>query len=166
MAVSSSASRPLPLLEKLRHSPHICLAEAVRSANRAINRRYGQHMAELSITVAQASLLMRLYYLGETTMATLAEQMETDRTTMVRNVAPLEKSGHVIAITPDEGRALRYRLTDKGLAELEAALPHWQAAQDELRDDLGPDLWATLLAGMRRVVEIDGSACPRTTRTD
>ncbi|MDB5576610.1 MAG: transcriptional regulator, MarR family [Bradyrhizobium sp.] len=155
-----------PLLEGMRHTPHICFAEVLRSANRSVARHYAQYLAGLDITVAQASMLMRLYYLGETTMAEFAEQMETERTTMVRNIAPLERSGHILQLPAMQGRALRYRLSDKGFATLETALPHWQAAQDALRAQLGDALWASLLGGMRTLVEIEGSACPRTSRPD
>lgn len=148
-------------LDAMRHSPHICFAEAVRSANRAVNRRYAERIAGVGVAVGQASILMRLYYLEEVTMAVLAEQMETDRTTMVRNVAALQRSGHIASSQPEGARALVYRLTDKGFEDLQVTLPHWQAAQDDLRAALGDELWTMLMGGMRRIVELDGMACSR-----
>ena len=153
------------MLESARRTPQVCFAETLRSANRSISRFYSQYLAGMDITVAQTAILTRVHYLGETTMAELAEQMGTERTTMVRNVAPLEQSGHILQRPADQGRALLYRLSDKGVAALEAALPHWQAAQDALRAELGDALWTSLLDGMRRLADIEGAG-PKGSRTD
>ena len=152
MATRPDPSEPAPACTSPQQ---LCFAEALRAANRSINRLYARHLDGMDITPGQTAILTRLYYAGEITMAELAEQMGTERTTMVRNVAPLEATGHILQRPADQGRAHLYRLSDTGMAALRTALPHWQAAQDALRAELGDALWESLLDGLRRLAEID-----------
>lgn len=151
------AARPIPYLEEVRHTPHICLAEGIRSANRAINKVYADHIAGSDVGVAQISLLMRLYYLGEVPMVQLAKHMETDRTTMARNIDILERDGFVEVVEGKDRRSRLVRMTEKGHHGLEDVLPKWRRAQDELRGVLGDELWDSLLKQTRILAELGNS---------
>lgn len=146
-----------PILEAIRHTPHICLAEGLRSATRAISKRYAAHLGGVT-GPAQISLLMRLYYVGPTPMAKLARHMETDRTTLTRTVKLLADAGHVEVAVGEDRRARVVRLTDRGFAALVEAVPLWQAAQAELRRDIGDGSWTSLLRETRRLATLDGTA--------
>ena len=154
----------IPYLDEVRHTPHICLAECLRSANRAITKRYSEYILDLGISPAQASLLMRLYYLRETTMLELAKHMETDRTTITRNVELLAREGLVAVIPGKDRRSKIVTLTEDGFKKLEAAVPKWRQAQDELHDVLGSQLWDSLLKETRVLTELSGFAHDRLTR--
>lgn len=159
-----SARYSIPYLDEVRHTPHICLAEGLRSANRAITKRYSEYMLGLDISPAQASLLMRLYYLRKTTMLELAKHMETDRTTITRNVELLARDG-LVTVTPGEDRRSKIvALTDEGFKKLEETVPKWRQAQNELQDDLGSQLWDSLLKETRILTELGGFAHDRQTR--
>jgi DNA-binding MarR family transcriptional regulator len=58
-----------------------------------------------------------------------------ERTTLVRNLMVLAENGWIEPVTGD-GRGLRHRLTPAGQAILEAAIPLWQKAQDQLEAKL------------------------------
>ena len=155
---SRAALPKIAALEQLRDSRHICFAENIRSASRAVTRRYARHLGPNGVTGAQGSILTRLYYIGAVSVARLACEMETERTTMVRNVALLEKSGHVVVEPARKGRSRLVRLTDKGLGALEQLMPRWQQAQDQLRAELGPEDWDVMMRGLRRLVELEALA--------
>ena len=159
-----SGHRTIPYLDEMRHTPHICLAEGLRSANRAITKRYTEYMAGTDIGPAQASLLMRLYYLRSATMLELARHMETDRTTITRNVDLLARDGFVQIVPGDDRRSKIVSLTEKGFARLEETLPKWRAAQADLKDLLGDDLWDRLLKETRILAELGGMAHSRQVR--
>lgn len=146
--------RAIPYLEEVRHSPHICLAEGVRSANRAVSRWYADYLEDSPLSVAQASLLMRLYYLREPTIMKLAQHLEADRTTLSRNVDLLQKGGFVEIVPGEDRRSRIVRMTDAGWAALEEVLPKWRAAQDALRERLGDADWVRLLADTRLLAGI------------
>ena len=145
----------LPYLEDVRTQRHVCFAEQLRSASRAINKLYTAHLGDADIGIAQLSLLIRLYYFGEVTLSRLAKNLETDRTTLTRNVQLLERSGHVEVVGADDLRQRLVRLTDKGFRSLKIAIPRWQAAQDELRQRLGSEPWDALFTGLRQLATMD-----------
>lgn len=146
---ASMSEHRIPYLEEVRHTPHICLAEGLRSANRAITKRYSEHMAGGEVNPTQASLLIGVYYLGNPTMLEIARHMETDRTTMARNVELLARSGHLEVTGGADRRARHVGLTERGRTALEEVLPRWRAAQEEMQAILGADLWQDVLANTR-----------------
>ncbi|MEC3909226.1 MarR family winged helix-turn-helix transcriptional regulator [Sphingobium sp. CR2-8] len=156
--------RLIPYLEEVRYQPHICLAEGVRSANRALSKIYGEYLDGCQVSAAQASILMRLYYLRETTMLQLAKHMETDRTTMARNVDLMQRLGFVEVIEGKDRRSRIVRMTDAGFAALQEALPKWLEAQAALRTVLGDAMWTNILAETRILASLGGQDCDRSAR--
>lgn len=144
----------LPYLEDVRSRRHVCFAEQLRSANRVITKLYNDQLGSSDIGISQLSLLVRLYYFERISMSKLAEELETDRTTLVRNVQILERSGHVEIVSGKDRRSRLVQLTDKGFAALEEAIPHWLEAQQTLRDALGDSRWDTLFDGLRQLVKV------------
>lgn len=132
-------------LEEFRYRRHICLAERLRTANRAVTKFYSQRMVGCEISATQFSLLMRLYYLREPTMLELAKRMETDRTTLTRNVTVLEKGGFVDVFEGKDRRSRIIQMTEKGFDALSDALPRWIEAQAEMRKLIGNNVWDSLI---------------------
>lgn len=143
----------LPYLESVRHQRNVCFAEQIRSANRAITKLYNKYLDEVDIGITQFSLLIRLYYFDAISVAKLAEDLETDRTTLIRNVKILERSGHIEVFSSETGRTKLVRISSKGIASLERALPLWLTAQSELREKLGDDIWNGLFGDLRTLVD-------------
>jgi DNA-binding MarR family transcriptional regulator len=64
------------------------------------------------------------------TINALAAEMVMDRTTMGRNVHPLQRDGLITAVTDKTDRRRKtLLLTDAGLARLTACYPCWNDAQ-------------------------------------
>lgn len=145
----------LPFLEDVRTQRHVCFAEQLRSANRAITKLYTEHLGDSDIGIAQLSLLIRLYYFGEITLSRLAQNLETDRTTLTRNAQILERSGHLEIVGAEDLRKRLVRLTDKGFASLKTTIPRWLKAQEELRQRLGDARWDELFQGMRLLAKLE-----------
>ena len=139
----------LPFLEDVRTQRHVCFAEQLRSANRAITKLYTEHLGDADIGIAQLSLLIRLYYFGEITLSRLAQNLETDRTTLTRNVQILERSGHLEVIGGEDRRQRKVRLTDRGFASLKTTIPRWLKAQEALRQQLIDDLYERVVARLK-----------------
>ncbi|AEG51376.1 regulatory protein MarR [Sphingobium chlorophenolicum L-1] len=156
-----SAFGPIAFLEEVRNTPHICLAEGLRAANRAIMKHYVEGMAGSPVNPVQMSLLMRVYYLRDATMQTLARHMETDRTTTTRNVEILVRDGFLDVSEGADKRQRLVRLTKRGHEALEEAIPKWRKAQETLKDSLGTELWDNILRDTRLLIELGGIACDR-----
>lgn len=146
----------IPFLESARDQGRLCFAEATRAANRAINGFYNARLADAGINIAQFSLLVRLYYRPDTALNRLAKELQTDRTTLSRNLKVLERSGH-LRVSPGEDRRQRVaNLTRKGRSSLERAIPLWQRAQEDLREVLGGEHWDALFSGLHELARLPG----------
>lgn len=77
-----------------------------------------------------------------------------DRTTLTRNLKPLEKQGF-IEIEPGQDQRMRVvTLTAKGHAALAKALPLWEQAQEFVVEGLGQKRWSSLLEGLSDTVSL------------
>lgn len=80
-----------------------------------------------------------------------------DRTTLTRNLKPLERDGFLV-VKPgkDDQRSREVTLTTKGLDQLERALPLWKKAQQRMTQELGTDRLNQLLGNLAATVSIAG----------
>jgi DNA-binding MarR family transcriptional regulator len=97
--------------------------------------------------------LAKLKRLGALTINELARQMVMDRTTLGRNVKPLERD-RLIRIEPAQSdrRAKELHLTKMGEKQLEAAFEAWSRAQTGFESTFGPRHAAELRRALRDVV--------------
>jgi DNA-binding MarR family transcriptional regulator len=123
---------------KVPHNAEDCNCFAVRSAARHITQLYDQYLAPVGLRATQFSILTRLKRKGPLTINALASEMITDRSTVGRNIQPLERD-RLIAIEPSasDRRAKVLRLTAAGEKRLQAAVTAWSRAQDRFESDFG-----------------------------
>lgn len=77
-----------------------------------------------------------------------------DRTTLTRNLRPLERR-RLVRIERGPDRRQRFMsLTGAGRAAMERALPLWQAAQSRMVGRGGAERWGALGAGLDEIVTI------------
>lgn len=137
-------------------SPEICNCLAVRQAARHITQLYDQFLAPTKLRTTQLSILVRLRRNGPMTINALAEELLLDRTTLGRNIQPLQREG-LIAIA--RGRADRrskdVSLTAEGVTRMRAAIKRWAAAQAQFEASFGGRRTAELRGLMHAVVTSD-----------
>ena len=90
------------------------------------------------LRTTQYSILARLQRRGAMTINALAAELVTDRTTLGRNLLPLQRDG-LIAIGPGEAdrRSKEIRLTAAGAARFRAARKAWEEAQAQFETAFG-----------------------------
>ena len=139
--------------------PTNCNCFAVRSAARHVTQLYDQYLAPVGLHVTQFSILARLKRLGPTTINALAEAMVADRTTLGRNIQPLEREG-LISIRPSaaDRRAKELHLTKAGEQRLQEALAPWSRAQARFEKTFGAERAAELRTTLRAVVASEFTA--------
>jgi len=110
--------------------PEVCNCFAVRAAARHVTQSYDQFLAPSGLRTTQLSILARLNRKGPLTINALAEDMVMDRTTLGRNILPLQRDG-LITIKPaaSDRRAKELRLTEAGEKRLKEGLGSWSQAQ-------------------------------------
>jgi DNA-binding MarR family transcriptional regulator len=77
-----------------------------------------------------------------------------DRSTLTRNLGPLEKEGLVKVGLEGWRRSRSLEITKKGQSRLREALPLWQKAQDMLKGRLGNRDWSAAQASMDSLVRV------------
>jgi DNA-binding MarR family transcriptional regulator len=133
--------------------PEECNCFAVRSAARHVSQFYDRFLAPMGLRTTQFSILARLKRLGPLTINTLAEDMVMDRTTLGRNILPLERDRLIrVEATPSDRRAKELHLTKAGEKRLQAALSAWTQAQARFETSFGTKRAAELRALLRAVV--------------
>ena len=136
--------------------PEDCNCFVVRSAARHVTQLYDQFLAPVGLHVTQFSILAKLKRLGPTTINALAKEMVMDRTTLGRNVLPLERDGLIkIEASATDGRAKELHLTKAGEKRLLAVREAWTQAQARFDDRFGAKRAADFRAMLRAVVASD-----------
>ena len=134
-------------------SPEECNCFAVRAAARYITQVYDQVLAPTGLRTTQFSILAKLKRLGPLTINMLARDMVMDRTTLGRNILPLERDGLIrIAPAASDRRAKELHLTNAGERRFQAARKRWVAAQARFEGTFGTKRAADLRALLRAVV--------------
>jgi DNA-binding MarR family transcriptional regulator len=144
-----------------------CAGLRVRQASRLLTRLYDDALRPLGVQESQFSVVVTVAMFGEggVTMSELAEQLVMDRTTLTRNIVPLEKAGYLrVARSPSDARSRIVLLSRAGEQLIEAGLPRWRAAQRRVHRVLGgarfDRLRAELSAVIARAGELEAGAAP------
>ena len=136
-----------------------CNCLAIRQAARHVTQFYDQLFAPTGLRATQFAILSRLRRQGPMTINALAALLVMDRTTLGRNILPLQRDGLIEVVASDADRRRReLRLTDAGLAKHTAALESWSVAQQRFEDVFGDNRAAALRGLLREVVAADFSA--------
>src|SRR3974377_1320104 len=112
-----------------------CNCFAVRSAARHVSQFYDQFLVPIGLRTTQFSILAKLRRQGPMTINALAAELVMDRTTLGRNILPLERDG-LIRIEPaaHDRRAKELHLTASGAKRQQAAVKGWTEAQGRFEE--------------------------------
>lgn len=130
----------------------ICACTGLRRANRAVCHLYDLVLAPTGLKTSQFIMLQIIADAGQIAQCDLAREFVVAVDTLSRRLAGARKQG-LIAMENGEHRKRIYRLTPKGNAELERAVPYWERAQARLRSALGEEDWQVLAGFTQRVAE-------------
>jgi DNA-binding MarR family transcriptional regulator len=140
--------------ERLLLAARQCVATQLRRATRAVANLYDGVMAPSGLEGTQFTMLVTLSLAGEMPMGRLAERLGVDRTTLTRNLGPLERNAWVESAPGPDRRVRLVRLTAAGTRVLEAALPLWQSAQQQVVTSLGKSRSNDLLGLLKDVEKV------------
>jgi DNA-binding MarR family transcriptional regulator len=138
---------------------HECNCLAIRQAARHVTQFYDQVFAPAGLRATQFAILSRLRRGGPMPINALAAVLVMDRTTLGRNILPLERDG-LIEVAPGAADRRRHelRLTEAGIARYRAAVERWEKAQQRFGEVFGDERAAALRGLLREVVASDFAA--------
>src|SRR5579862_8260306 len=125
-------------MQHVSTNPAACNCLALRQATRHVTQFYDQFISPLGLRATQYSILARLHRRGAMTINALAADLVMDRTTLGRNILPLQRDG-LIAVGPGQAdrRSKELRLTRAGLQRFAAAQKGWAKAQAQFERAYG-----------------------------
>jgi len=142
----SMATRPPPNFAD-------CNCLAVRQAARYITQFYDRYLASAGLRTTQYGILSRLKRHGPMSINTLAVELVLDRTTLGRNIRPLERDDLIaIESDPSDRRSKILRLTRAGDARFQRAQKRWAEAQRRFEGVYGGKQASQLREKLRAVV--------------
>jgi DNA-binding MarR family transcriptional regulator len=139
------------MTEETRRVGRECIVFRVRMLNRMVTAIYDEALAEVGLKTSQFNLLVAVTNVEDSRPADLAKILQMDESTLSRNAERMCAKGW-LRLDPDHDRRSHLiRITSKGMAVIEKALPAWQKAQDEVTRRLGAEHLAALRLAVRKL---------------
>jgi len=130
-----------------------CTNFNLRKAARVVTHLYDEMLKPSGLRSTQFSLLTVLS-LGEAeTISNLAHKLVMDRTTLTRNLKPLQSQRWIKRVSGEDRRTRAWAITPKGRKVLAQALPLWQKAQRDTMSLLGKERWNGLLDHLKVTIQ-------------
>jgi DNA-binding MarR family transcriptional regulator len=125
-----------------------CVCFNLRRVARAVTQFYDAEMRRHGIRPTQGSILAVLRAKDSWNMAELSDRLGTDRTTLVRNLRPLQRDGLVRAVGGGRGNRVELTITPEGRKLIEKLAPAWKSAQSAAVKTLGEKRWSAILCDL------------------
>ena len=115
----------------------ICVCLRLRKASRLVTRSYDDVLRPVGLRSTQLPILVALSLTHSAPMSVLADQLVMDRTTLTRNLRPLEERGLLEIVAGEDKRTREVKLTIQGREAVAKAIPLWDKAQGYAVEALG-----------------------------
>jgi DNA-binding MarR family transcriptional regulator len=114
-----------------------CACSQLRRAARKITAIYDHALQPAGISITQHALLVNVARAGEISRTALATKLGMDRTTLTRNLMPLEKLGLLVPAKSKDRRERLIQLSAKGLRKVHQSFELWRTAQRSFTSEMG-----------------------------
>jgi DNA-binding MarR family transcriptional regulator len=131
---------------KLAQVVSTCACFNLRKASRLVTQSFDAILEPSGLLITQFTILVAVAMVKAGNINELAEVLGMDRTTLTRNLKPLEREGLLKSEPGQDQRTRVVSLTTDGEVALAKALPLWKQAQSGIEEMLGQQRWNTLLS--------------------
>ena len=125
-----------------------CVCFNLRSVTRVVTQFFDAEIRRHGIRPTQRTILMALSAKESWTMAALSDWLGMDRTTLVRNLRPLQRDGMAQTVGGGRGGRVELSITAKGRKKIKESLPAWRSAQSAAVKTLGEQRWSAILSDL------------------
>jgi DNA-binding MarR family transcriptional regulator len=130
-----------------------CVAFNLRRSSQAVSRIYAKEMSGSPVHGPLMGLMAIIRKRGSASITTLARDIGLDRTTLTRNLKPLEQKG-LIRITQLSANTKEVSLLPLGEKALDESLVAWRKAQEKVVSQLGEERWARMKDDLAAVMAL------------
>jgi DNA-binding MarR family transcriptional regulator len=127
-----------------------CTCFNLRRVTRVITQCFDTELRKYGIRVTQTPILSALQARSGWSMAELSDWLGMERTTLVRNLRPLQREGLIKISGGGRGGHVELAITVKGRTALTKMLPGWRSAQQKVVATLGEKRWSTILGDLEQ----------------
>ena len=124
-------------LKRFFDLPALCPAFNIRAASRVITQLFDEILKPTGLQITQFAVLVGVVSLDSPSINQLAKGLVMDRTTLTRNLKPLEKEGLIKITSGDDKRTHFVKITPKGKSAMEKTLPYWEKARSVVSEEFG-----------------------------
>lgn len=133
----------------------MCAAGTLRRANRVVSRYYDSILKPSGLRATQYTVVALAAAKSPIAVNQMARMLVMDRTTLARDLQPLERDGLVsIEVDPKDNRVRLVSITQQGRAVLEVAQPLWLQAQSRMAELFGEERLLQLIGELKEVTLI------------
>lgn len=131
-----------------------CTCFNLRKAARVITHHFDDILKPSGLLITQFTILVAVAMAKSGTINELAEILVMDRTTLTRNLKPLERELWLKIEPGQDQRTRLVSLTSKGESALAKALPLWEKAQENVAEVLGQKRLNNLLSHLAEATSL------------
>jgi len=124
-------------------------------AARVVTRAYDDALRPTGLRATQISVLAAVGARGALSIKSLADTLQMERSTLTRNLRPLEERGYVMLAPERRYRSRVLTLTPAGRATLGKALPMWEGAQRNLKKRIGQTRWPAVEDALAALIRVE-----------
>ena len=129
-----------------------CTCFNTRKLTRVITQIFDDAFKEIEFRSTQFNPLVMIFARGPVTVNKLSEYLVTDRTTLGRNLKPLQRDGLIDIKQGLDKREKLISITEKGKKLLTKAFPVWQETQKKILEQIGENKWQDMLVDIKDLI--------------
>jgi DNA-binding MarR family transcriptional regulator len=130
-----------------------CACFHVRRVARVITQFYDAEVRRHGLRPTQSPILNALAARKGWGMEELSDWLGMERTTLLRNLRPLERDGLLKRRGGGRGGYVELEITEKGRGTLAGLMPAWRSAQEKVVGILGRKRWSVLIGDLEKVAQ-------------
>jgi DNA-binding MarR family transcriptional regulator len=150
---------------KRNQSTSLCACTAVKKLSRLLGRAYDAALAPSGINVTQFAVMRCISRRNGEPLARVAEELEMDRTSLYRAIAPMERDGWIKLAAGTDARSRSAIVTRKGAGILAKAAGNWDQIQGRLIGSFGKKEWRAFASELQRLGDCAGEVSGKVDRT-
>ena len=132
----------------------MCTCANLRKAARSVTKAFDDALRPFDLRATQFTLLATLSNSSKRPLTQLADALGMDRTTLTRNLQPLERRGLIRIDSEKDLRVKNVSITQGGLKLFEDALPEWEKVQLLISEKLGKERWSGFIDDLTATTSI------------
>lgn len=130
-----------------------CACTTIKKLSRILARAYDDALANTEINITQFAVMRCIARRTGEPLSRVAEEMEMDRTSLYRAIAPMIRDGWLEMAAGTDARSRSAKVTRRGRQLLARAAVPWNNIQERLLGSFGTDAWRALVGELNRLAD-------------